>query len=290
MVKLTPYHFDPAVDDGEPVRLPDESYERRILLREAFDRIAAGETGGSAPPGLAVALAWAGVTADRPEIARRSTFLGLESPLLTRYLSPGMAVLDVGCGLGHDLEEIAGQVGPTGRLGGVDLAPRMVERARSRLERRGVEADLRVGLAEELPFADRSWDAVTLNCCLGLVPQPQEALAEAARVLRPGGLLLLSDAIAAEDLDPDLRQLLSGWGNGMGEAPSTAQLHRQLRSSGLEVVWQQERLLDADALEAQARQHAEGVDPGRLKRAIRSFVQRLAGRVGVLHLTARHRA
>lgn len=107
---------------------------------------------------------------------------------------PGsLRILDVGCATGRLLERLAA-AGAT-RLAGTDLAPRIVDVARGRLSGRGVAADLKAADAEGgLPWPASSFDVVTLTGVLHHFMTPEAALAEMARVLGPGGRLILSDA------------------------------------------------------------------------------------------------
>jgi ubiquinone/menaquinone biosynthesis C-methylase UbiE len=98
--------------------------------------------------------------------------------------SDGLDVLDVGCGQGIDL---AGYARCGARATGVDLTPRHVELARAHLAALGLEGTVVQGDAEALPFADASFDRVSSNGVLHHTPDMDRALAEIARVLRPGG-------------------------------------------------------------------------------------------------------
>jgi 2-polyprenyl-3-methyl-5-hydroxy-6-metoxy-1,4-benzoquinol methylase len=105
----------------------------------------------------------------------------------------GVRILDVGCATGRLLERLA--AAGARRLAGSDLAPRIVDVARARLASRGVDADLRAADAESvLPWPGGSFDVVTMTGVLHHFLRPEAALAEIARVLRPGGRLIVSDA------------------------------------------------------------------------------------------------
>jgi SAM-dependent methyltransferase len=101
--------------------------------------------------------------------------------------SPGRRLLDVGCGSGEDVRALAERVAPTGRAVGVDLSETLVAEARER------GADVVVADAHRLPFADASFDAARVERTLQHVGDPAHVLAEMARVVRPGGILVASE-------------------------------------------------------------------------------------------------
>ena len=103
-----------------------------------------------------------------------------------------LAILDVGCATGRLLSHLA-DAGAT-HLCGVDLAPNIVEAARAKLAMQGVEAELHAADAEDaLPWAEKSFDVVTLTGVLHHFYRPDDALQEIRRVLRSGGRLLVVD-------------------------------------------------------------------------------------------------
>lgn len=104
-------------------------------------------------------------------------------------LQAGIRVLDVGCGTGVLLEELS-TAEPTLKLAGIDLSEEMLKVARSRL---GSVADLRQGLAEELPFEDAGFDIVVSSSVLHDVRGPEKALGEMRRVLTSSGQVVITD-------------------------------------------------------------------------------------------------
>jgi ubiquinone/menaquinone biosynthesis C-methylase UbiE len=133
-----------------------------------------------------------------PRYARwRASRLGritdaLETRLLVELVDPkpGLCVLDVGCGDGLLVVELARQ---GAEVTGLDTDPAMLAAARERADAAGVEARFVPGRAETLPFADDTFDRVTASALLCLVSDRTQVLSEMARVLKPGGRLVLGD-------------------------------------------------------------------------------------------------
>ncbi len=129
--------------------------------------------------------------------------LGCGNPVALASLAPGETVLDLGSGAGIDCFLAAERVGPEGRVIGVDMTPEMVERARANALKVGVaNVEFRLGEIEALPVADASVDAVISNCVLNLSADRPRVLAEAMRVLRPGGRVMISDLVSSRPM-PD---------------------------------------------------------------------------------------
>jgi arsenite methyltransferase len=123
--------------------------------------------------------------------------LGCGNPTAIASLAPGQTVLDLGSGAGIDCFLAARQVGPTGRVIGVDMTAEMLERARRNAAAGGYDnVEFRLGEIEALPVADDSVDVIISNCVLNLSTAKERALAEAHRVLRPGGRIVVSDMVS----------------------------------------------------------------------------------------------
>ena len=106
------------------------------------------------------------------------------------HLSAGALVLEVGCGTGEDAIALAKLVGSTGKVTAVDRSQAMVQAAIASTSEQTLPIDFVVADAQQLPFADNSFDAARVDRTLQHVADPQRAIAEMARVLRPGGWMV----------------------------------------------------------------------------------------------------
>ena len=153
---------------------------------------------------------------------------------------PGETVVDVGSGTGDTVVRFAHAVGPTGRAVGVEPNPALREVAAGRADAAGAAAEFVDGGADELPLADASVDVVTCERVLQHLDDPDAAIAEFARVLRPGGRVVVIDSDWATAIvhpgDQEVLErygafILTQWPN-----PYSGRLLRgQLRAAGLDV-------------------------------------------------------
>ena len=141
-----------------------------------------------------------------------SSFAGVGNPHAIGAIPVGSTVVDIGCGAGTDLLVAARRTGPNGRAIGVDMTEAMRRRAARGAADAGIEnVDVREGDATRLPLDDGSVDVVISNGVLNLVPEKKRAIAEMARVLRPGGRLQIADIIIGEELPESALRDIDLW-------------------------------------------------------------------------------
>ncbi len=131
-------------------------------------------------------------------------FVGVGNPLRLRPPRPRESTLDVGCGAGLDTFVAASMVGTGGRAIGLDLTAAMLPRPRA-------NASFVAGDAERLPFADATFDLVTSNGALNLVPDKAVAFREIRRVLRPGGGLSIADLLVVATVPEKELASMDAW-------------------------------------------------------------------------------
>jgi len=141
-----------------------------------------------------------------------SSYCGVGNPFALGPVGRGETVLDVGCGAGVDTLIAAIMVGPQGKVIGVDLVPEMLKRARANLKKTSIKnVAFRKGSAEELPFADGTFDVVISNGAFNLIPDKAKAVREVFRVLKPSGRFLLADEILTGEMPADTQSMVENW-------------------------------------------------------------------------------
>lgn len=174
---------------------------------------------------------------------------GCGNPVAYSDVKPGDVVVDLGSGAGIDILIAGKKVGPTGRVIGVDMTDAMIQRAEENVRTAGLtNVEVRKGIIEELPIDTASVDWLISNCVINLSPEKSKVFREIARVLKPGGQMLVSD-IVVEDLPDWVRENEILYSSCVAGAISEAEYIEGLRQAGLVDIEVRDRLVyDSSAL------------------------------------------
>ena len=163
--------------------------------------------------------------------------LGCGNPTALADLRPGEVVLDLGSGGGIDVLLSARRVGPSGKAYGLDMTDEMLALARANQRKAGVEnVEFLKGEIEAIPLPDASVDVIISNCVINLSLDKDQVLAEAFRVLRPGGRFAVSDIVFQGDMSlvpEDLLRDVQAWSGCVAGALEENDYLDRLRRAGL---------------------------------------------------------
>ncbi len=172
--------------------------------------------------------------------------LGCGAPIEALDLRAGETVVDLGSGGGLDAFLAAQRVGPSGQVIGVDMTPEMIAKARRSAERGGyTNVEFREGRLEALPVDDATVDAITSNCVINLVPDKAAVFREVARVLKPGGRIVVSDIVLDGELPGEVAEDVLAYVGCVSGAVERSRYFETLRAAGLGQI---EVLKDVDYL------------------------------------------
>jgi SAM-dependent methyltransferase len=139
-------------------------------------------------------------------------FAGVGNPFSLGAFKPGERVVDLGSGGGFDCFVAAGQVGPEGRVVGVDMTEEMLARSRAAAAALGLrQVEFRQGVIEDLPIEDGWADVVMSNGVINLCADKRQVFAEGMRVLRPGGRLQFADIANGKDVPAGALRNIDLW-------------------------------------------------------------------------------
>jgi len=141
---------------------------------------------------------------DRAPDGAVASFAGVGNPHERSRLQPGETVLDLGSGAGLDAVVASQQVGPTGRVLGVDLNPAMCLKAQAHTAATGATMECHQGPMESIPLPDASVDVVISNGVINLSFRKRKVIEEIFRVLRPGGRISITDIVSAKKLSQQI--------------------------------------------------------------------------------------
>jgi arsenite methyltransferase len=163
--------------------------------------------------------------------------LGCGNPTALAELRPGETVLDLGSGGGIDVLLSARRVGPAGKAYGLDMTDEMLALARENQRKAGAQnVEFLKGEIENVPLPDNSVDVIISNCVINLSADKDRVLAEAFRVLRPGGRLAVSDVVVRGEVPAAIRRSVELWIGCVAGALEESEYRAKLSSAGFEQV------------------------------------------------------
>jgi SAM-dependent methyltransferase len=190
---------------------------------------------GSSDP-ITSGLYTASETAALPTEAAAAS-LGCGNPTALAELSAGETVLDLGSGGGIDVLLSARRVGPTGKAYGLDMTDEMLALARENQRKAGVaNVEFLKGEIEQIPLPDSSVDVIISNCVINLSADKDRVLAEAFRVLKPGGRLAVSDVVVRGEVPAEIRRSVELWIGCVAGALEEREYRDKLAKAGFEGI------------------------------------------------------
>src|SRR5881296_3825688 len=175
-------------------------------------------------------------TVDLPAEAVAAS-LGCGNPTALARLNPGETVLDLGSGGGIDVLLSAKRVGPTGKVYGLDMTDEMLDLARENQRKAGLtNVEFLNGDIEQIPLPDNSVDVIISNCVINLAADKDRVLAEAFRVLKPGGRFAVSDVVIRGSLPSALRGNIELWIGCLAGALEEQEYWQKLTRAGFQSI------------------------------------------------------
>ena len=163
--------------------------------------------------------------------------LGCGNPTALAELKPGETVLDLGSGGGIDVLLSARRVGPTGKAYGLDMTDEMLALANDNKQKSGAtNVEFLKGQIERIPLPASSVDVIISNCVINLAADKDQVLAEAFRVLKPGGRLAVSDVVTRGAMLPEIRQSVLLWVGCIAGALEENDYRAKLHAAGFEGI------------------------------------------------------
>lgn len=186
--------------------------------------------------------------------------LGCGNPTALAKLNPGETVLDLGSGGGIDVLLSAKRVGPLGKAYGLDMTDEMLALARENQRKAGAEnVEFLKGEIENIPLPDNSVDVIISNCVINLSGDKDRVLAEAFRVLKPGGRFAVSDVVIRGDVPEEIRRSIELWVGCVAGAMRDTEYTDKLQRAGFnEIDIEPTRVYNVE--DARSFLTAEGID------------------------------
>jgi len=208
---------------------------KRVTEGKQAECCASSCCGGSADP-ISSELYSEAETSVVPEGAVLAS-LGCGNPTALAELKEGETVLDLGSGGGIDVLLSARRVGPTGKAYGLDMTDEMLALARENQRKAGVDnVEFLKGEIEQIPLPDNTVDVIISNCVINLSADKDRVLAEAFRVLKPGGRFAVSDVVVRGEVPSAIRRSVELWIGCVAGALEEREYRDKLGKAGFESV------------------------------------------------------
>lgn len=163
--------------------------------------------------------------------------LGCGNPTALAELKPGEVVLDLGSGGGIDVLLSARRVGPTGKAYGLDMTDEMLALANENKRKSGIQnVEFLKGEIENIPLPDNAVDVIISNCVINLSADKTKVLAEAFRVLKPGGRFAVSDIVTRGEMPAEIRKNMLLWAGCVSGALEDSDYKAKLAAAGFENI------------------------------------------------------
>ncbi len=198
--------------------------------------------------------------------------LGCGNPTALARLEEGQVVLDLGSGGGIDVLLSARRVGPSGKAYGLDMTDEMLELARANQARSGLtNVEFLKGEIENIPLPDHTVDVIISNCVINLSGDKDRVLREAYRVLKPGGLLAVSDVVTRGEVPSEIRKDVELWIGCVAGALHQDEYRAKLAAAGFVEI-------DIEPTRVYTREDAEGLMQGAGKRLSPAELEQIEGK------------
>jgi arsenite methyltransferase len=163
--------------------------------------------------------------------------LGCGNPTALAKLQPGEVVLDLGSGGGIDVLLSARRVAPNGKAYGLDMTDEMLALARENQKTSGLlNVEFLKGTIENIPLPENTADVIISNCVINLSGDKDRVLAEAFRVLKPGGRLAVSDVVIRGEVPAEVRKSMELWVGCIAGALEETEYREKLARAGFESI------------------------------------------------------
>jgi len=223
------------MSDSDIQQVVKEKYSELARRTESGDHVSCGPSARCCDP-ISSGLYVSEQTDQLPAQAVLAS-LGCGNPTALAKLNAGELVLDLGSGGGLDVLLSAKQVGPSGKVYGLDMTDEMLALAKENKKKAGADnVEFLKGEIENIPLPDNSVDVVISNCVINLSSDKGRVLREAFRVLKPGGRLAVSDIVTRGEISPEIRKNMLLWVGCVAGALEETEYRNTLESAGFQNI------------------------------------------------------